>query len=86
MKSHFTFLTLIPVLALAACASNPPAAPDAQTASAEQPKVECDRTYRTGSMLAKKDCEPPLTPEERARLQEAMGRVRPSASQTGSGK
>lgn len=47
-------LTLLP-LALAACASTPPANKDASLASADKDTI-CDRETRTGSMLLQTKC------------------------------
>lgn len=68
---------LTPLLILAACASNPPANDKQQVA---EQKVECERSYTTGSMLPKKDCAPPMTEEERRRVQDDLAnRVRQNA-------
>ena len=65
-----TLALTLPLLLLAACASEPDQ-PNAQP----QAKQECDRTYSTGSMLPKKDCAPTMTDEERQRMQDELERA-----------
>ncbi len=73
-------LALTTVL-LAACA-----APTPQDTKLAQAKPECDREYQTGSMIAKKDCTPPMSAEERQRLQnELAAKIRPNASNPAGG-
>lgn len=71
---------LLPFVAAAGCATGPS---DATVAAGDvkNSEVSCDRTYRTGSRLPKKDCGPALTPEERAHAQEDISRIRPGSSQ-----
>ena len=67
---RLTLALTLPLLLLAACASEPDQ-PDTQP----QAKQECERTYGTGSMLPKKDCVPAMTDEERRRMQDELQRA-----------
>ncbi len=76
--AHIALLSL--PLFTAACATNPPDGKEEQVAEA---KVECEKTYRVGSMMPKKECGPALTQEQRAFQQMELERIRPSASNPG---
>ena len=74
---NFRIAALLPLpLVLIACATNP--AED--TAQVVDGKATCERSYRVGSMMPVKDCAPPPTPEERARMQEELSRIRPTGT------
>ena len=74
-------LALTTTVLLAACA-----APAPQDPKLAQAKPECDHEYRTGSMIAKKDCTPPLSAEERQRLQDEMAnKIHPNATNPAGG-
>ena len=79
MKLRYLAL-LLPLVVVAGCATNPS---DANVAANDAQKggINCERTSRTGTMFAKKECDQPLTPEERAQMQDTLSRIRPSASQ-----
>lgn len=63
----------VPLLALAACASD--GATATQTADATGQKVVCEREARTGSMLGKRECGPAMTDEDRRRLSNEVGNM-----------
>ncbi|OWQ47050.1 hypothetical protein CDL60_11720 [Roseateles noduli] len=67
----------VPLLALAACASDGVTAQPTQTAQAEPAqKVVCEREQRTGSMLGKRECTPAaLSDEDRRRLATEVGNM-----------
>lgn len=82
------FALALPLLMLAACATNPdqPTGPDTQQVTQAR---QCDRgESQTGSMLAKKVCGPALSEEERGRLRDEAARnyQQPRPQPPGSGK
>jgi hypothetical protein len=71
------FAAALPLMILAGCATDQP--PQSQEVAAAKP--QCEREYRIGSNLPKKDCAPPMTAEERERLNaELRNIVKPNAS------
>jgi hypothetical protein len=66
---------LLPVIAVAGCATNPPE----DTAKQAQPKVSCERTCRVGSAMPTRECAPAMSDEDRRRIQDEMRqKMRPS--------
>ena len=84
MSRQMIALGLLATL-LAACAAKPPAAPQV-VAQDQTPKPLCDKEYRVGSMMPRKDCTAPMSEEERQRLQaDLANKIRPGASAKGGG-
>ncbi|WP_416757373.1 hypothetical protein ACNI65_14045 [Roseateles sp. So40a] len=64
----------VPLLALAACASDGATA-TTQTADANGQKVTCEREARTGSMLGKRECGPAMSDDDRRRISNEVGNM-----------
>ncbi|HEY4081415.1 MAG TPA: hypothetical protein VGM81_12015 [Burkholderiaceae bacterium] len=80
MMNRQTIALGLMTLLLAACAAPAPAPTDG-TKVAQAAKPECDKEYRVGSMMPKKDCSPPMSEEEKARMRAEMAnRVRSAGS------
>jgi hypothetical protein len=73
--------SLLPFLILAGCAS----APSTEEKTAEAQPPGCDRVYKVGSHMPKKDCSGPVSDAERERLQQDLNKIRPNANAIGGG-
>ncbi len=83
MMNRQTIALGLMTLLLAACAAP---APTDGTQVAQAAKPECDKEYRVGSMMPKKDCTPPMTEDEKQRMRAEMAnRARPTGGVVGAG-
>lgn len=81
MKHQTIALGLMTVL-VAGCALTP----IEDTKTAETKSATCEREYSVGSMMPHKDCAPPMSSEDRQRLQSELGnKIHPNTAGVGGG-